>query len=460
MRSKLAIYSGSRWLLFMLFFLVTIALIVARNIHYLLFHTLAELDAITVSFSLFTLAWVCRRYIQNGYLIILGSAYGAIGLVDVFHTLTFKGLNIIPQMTLNHPTQFWLTARLLEAVALVIAPLCVNRRPGFEKSTVVFIGVALLGCTAVLSGYLPDTFIEGVGLTAFKIYAEYLIICLLVLGLILLFRKRKAFSKSVFVMLHASIGFAIATEICFVHYIHFYDFVNELGHYFRFISVLFAYFALVVTGVQQPTEMLYRELAEKERALSELAFNDQLTRLPNRRLLMDRLQQAILNGARHDSYSAVLFIDLNRFKELNDEYGHNIGDTLLMKVAERLRQSVREKDTVARLGGDEFIVLLEDFGADKEEANAQVSVILEKINATLHLEYDLDGLPYTGSASIGVELFKDRSADPEQLLKSADMAMYRNKEQLKHFPDKTPVSQKAFAGHSFLPDPFPGIRAE
>src|SRR5664279_1707628 len=104
-------------------FLIGIGLLLgaARTVHYLLFHTLAELVAITVSFSIFALTWTSQKYLKNSYLTILGAAYGTIGVIDVFHTLTFQGMNLFPTVTTNHPTQFWLTARALEAIALVVA---------------------------------------------------------------------------------------------------------------------------------------------------------------------------------------------------------------------------------------------------------------------------------------------------------------------------------------------------
>jgi len=428
MNSELFVSLRSKALLALFLASITALLVVARSIHFLLFHTLAELVAITVSFSLFTLAWACRKYILNGYLIILGAAYGAIGLVDVFHTLTFKGLNILPEMTLNHPTQFWLIARTLEAVALVVAPLYVLRQPNFEKTTLAFLGPALLGCVAVFAGFIPDTYIEGVGLTPLKIYTEYFIILLLAIGLFLLSKNRGEFPRDVYLLLNTSVIFAIATEICFINYVSFYDLTNELGHYFRFTSVVLAYLALVVTGVQRPTELLYRELAEKEQELRSLAFLDPLTRLPNRRLLLDRMKQATLNSDRQDSYGAVLFIDLDRFKALNDEHGHNVGDLLLVEVSERLRDVVRESDTVARLGGDEFIVVLEGLGSIEVNARKSAHTVANKIRCSLEQESNLDGLQYQCSASIGIELFQGRSLDPDQLLKNADAAMYRDKD--------------------------------
>ena len=331
-------------------------------------------------------------------------------------------------MTLNHPTQFWLVARLIEAMALVIAPLYITRQPNFEKTAVAFLVPALLGCVAVFAGVIPDTYIEGVGLNPLKVYCEYFIILLLVVGLVLLWQRREEFPRQVFFLLHASLLLAIATEICFIHYISFYDFVNELGHYLRFFSVVLAYLALVVTGVQRPTELLYRELAQREQVLQNLAFHDVLTRLPNRRLLLDRLRQAILNSVRQNSYAAVLFLDLDKFKELNDMHGHNVGDSLLIEVAERMRGTVREVDTVARLGGDEFVVILEGLGSSEEVALHYAHAVVEKIRLNIEQDYELGDITYLCSASIGIKLFQGRALDLDQLLKEADTAMYQDKD--------------------------------
>lgn len=258
------IFAPAVWL-----FLCGVALVLgfSRSVHYLLFHTLAELIAITVSFSIFTLAWASRQHLKNGYLIIIGAAYVTIGTVDVFHSLTFKGMNLLPGVTTNYPTQFWLTARFIEAAALMIAPLFVRRQPNFSLAAWGFAIPGAFGCVAVLLGALPETHVEGIGLTQFKVISEYVIIAMLLVGQNLLWRCRNEFTPQVFNLLSGSLLLAVATELCFVHYVGFYDFVNELGHYFRFLSVVLAYFALVVTGVRRPAEVLYRQLSQKETEL-------------------------------------------------------------------------------------------------------------------------------------------------------------------------------------------------
>jgi diguanylate cyclase (GGDEF)-like protein/PAS domain S-box-containing protein len=169
------------------------------------------------------------------------------------------------------------------------------------------------------------------------------------------------------------------------------------------------------------------ERKEHEARINNLAFFDPLTQLPNRRLLQDRLEHAISTSIRQHSLGALLFIDLDDFKTLNDNRGHHIGDLLLIAVAERLKKAVRTQDTVARLGGDEFLVVLEGLDIQHESAAAQAQHIAEKILASLNLAYQLEGQDYFNSPSIGISLFGDQPAQIEELLKQADQAMYHAK---------------------------------
>jgi diguanylate cyclase (GGDEF)-like protein len=139
------------------------------------------------------------------------------------------------------------------------------------------------------------------------------------------------------------------------------------------------------------------------------------------------MEQASRTSKRLNSYVAVLFIDLNKFKQLNDVHGHDVGDKLLVEVAQRLLKEVRDSDTVARLGGDEFVVLLEGLDAEPVKANEQACAIAEKIRASLSVEYILGSVHYYGSASIGIKLFLGDEGDPDQILKEADEAMYEAK---------------------------------
>jgi len=172
------------------------------------------------------------------------------------------------------------------------------------------------------------------------------------------------------------------------------------------------------------------DLSERKRVeedLRHLAFHDVLTRLPNRRLLLDRLQQALHTRKRTRSQLAVLFLDLNRFKQLNDSHGHEAGDLLLIAVARRLKRLVREGDTVARIGGDEFVILLEALGTDADQAAAYVASVVDKIHVALAQEYTLGDILYEGTASVGVKMVDADESDPDRVLSDADAAMYEQK---------------------------------
>ncbi|MBK1642759.1 hypothetical protein CKO12_12945 [Chromatium okenii] len=172
------------------------------------------------------------------------------------------------------------------------------------------------------------------------------------------------------------------------------------------------------------------EHEQLEEQLRHFAFYDFLTGLPNRRLLLSRIEQASRTSRQRGNYVAILFIDLNKFKQLNDVHGHDIGDQLLIETGNRLLKTVRKHDTVARLGGDEFILLLEELDADFNKASEQAHSIAEKIRTALSAEYIFGELHYHSSASIGITLFLGEEGNPDQILKEADEAMYTEKNKL------------------------------
>jgi diguanylate cyclase (GGDEF)-like protein/PAS domain S-box-containing protein len=174
-----------------------------------------------------------------------------------------------------------------------------------------------------------------------------------------------------------------------------------------------------------------------EDEIKHLAFYDPLTRLPNRRLLMDRLRQTMAAHKRSNCLGALMFLDLDNFKPINDTHGHDVGDLLLIEVARRISSCVRDMDTVARFGGDEFVVMLSELDKDKEESTAQASIVAEKIRAILGEPYQLttqkEGkaectVEHHCTSSIGVKMFPNHDASPEDILKWADKAMYQAKE--------------------------------
>ncbi len=176
-----------------------------------------------------------------------------------------------------------------------------------------------------------------------------------------------------------------------------------------------------------------QDITDKKRAEAEirsLAYYDPLTNLPNRRLLMDRLNQALIASNRSQSFGALLILDMDHFKNLNDTQGHDIGDQLLIEVAHRLTVHIRQEDTVSRLGGDEYVVILENLSQDEQAAAHLAESIAEKIRDALGQPYALNGLEqkHNGTASIGMTLFHGLEHSTDVLLKQADVALYQAKE--------------------------------
>ncbi len=181
--------------------------------------------------------------------------------------------------------------------------------------------------------------------------------------------------------------------------------------------------ALRVVG----TQMDITERKEGEEMIRQMAFQDPLTGLPNRRLLMDRLVQALTASVRHKRCGALLFLDLDRFKHLNDTLGHDMGDLLLQQVAKRILASVRAVDTVARIGGDEFVVLIADLSESAEYAQTHAERVGQKILAALNEPYQLGEHSHVCTPSIGAAMFTDFHLTPSDVLKQADRAMYEAK---------------------------------
>jgi len=192
--------------------------------------------------------------------------------------------------------------------------------------------------------------------------------------------------------------------------------------------------------LRQQRDRLQEEIERRiksEEQVRQLAFHDTLTGLPNRRMLGDRLNQAIAAGKRSGMYGALMFLDLDNFKRLNDVHGHAVGDLLLIEVAKRLTVCLREMDTVARFGGDEFVVVLAELNTDKTMSSCQARAVAEKILASVQAPYQLNvsrngqsgiTVQHQCSVSIGVVVFVGQQASQIDIMRWADAAMYQAKD--------------------------------
>jgi len=174
------------------------------------------------------------------------------------------------------------------------------------------------------------------------------------------------------------------------------------------------------------------EQKDKEKVLEYQATHDNLTGLPNRLLLLDRIEHAITKVVRHKMVGGLIFIDLDNFKEVNDTLGHDVGDALLIMVAKKIKEVIRDEDTIARIGGDEFIVLLDNVGSNKVDARVNINNLAEKIKEILNAITHIEGHINVSTPSIGITLFSDSSVSVKDIIKQADTAMYVAKKQGKN----------------------------
>ncbi len=248
--------------------LVLVGIYLTSLYSYLLFHGIAEIFGIIVACGIFIVAWNSRRFLDNNYLLLLGIAYLFVGIIDLIHTLSYKGMYIFHGSSANLPTQLWIAARYLESVSLLIAPLFFRRR---LRVKLVFAAYALVTSLALGSIFyldvFPVCFVDGVGLTPFKKISEYVICLILLASLVPLFKKREEFDRGVFMMIAASIVLTIGSELSFTYYVHAYGLSNLIGHYLKIISFYLLYKALIETGLRNPYNLLFRDLAKREEEL-------------------------------------------------------------------------------------------------------------------------------------------------------------------------------------------------
>lgn len=246
--------------------IILIAVILSSLHSFLLYHSLVELFSSVIGFTIFVMAWNLRDRMDNNYLLFIGIAYFFVALVDLLHTLAYKGMGVFIGFDANLPTQLWITARYLESLSLLIAPFFLERRR-LRVGTIFLVISAILSIVLFSIFYLkvfPDCFIEGKGLTAFKKVSEYIICGILAASLVLLLKKKDKFPVNVLNWLIMSIVATIIQELAFTFYVSVYGLSNFIGHIFKVISFYFVYKGIVETGLKRPYEFLWRELKQSE----------------------------------------------------------------------------------------------------------------------------------------------------------------------------------------------------
>jgi len=248
---------------------VAVGLYVSSLYSYLLFHGLIEITTIAIGFALFILVWNTRRFLSNSFLSILGIGYASIAVIDLLHTLAYKGMNVFLGFGTNLPTQLWIAARYLQAFTVLAALLFVRRRVDNRIILGVCAAAASVLTALVFSRHFPDSYIEGQGLTPFKIGSEYVITALLLVSLYLLYRQRRHFKGTVFYLVVVSVAFTVLSEVSFTTYVSVYGFANLVGHFAKLAAFYLIYRAILVTGLQEPFDLIFRELSQTQEALKK-----------------------------------------------------------------------------------------------------------------------------------------------------------------------------------------------
>ncbi len=247
---------------FVLLFLFSLYVVSLSS--YLLFHSIVEMISIVVIASVFLIAWNSRERLKNSYLLFLGISYLFVAIIGFLHLISYKGMGVFTGHGADLPTQFWIAARYIESISLLLAPFMLGRTLKVHRLFTVYFIVTSLFVASIFSGYFPVCFDYVGGLTHFKIISEYIICLILFAALFALSRHKKAFNEQVYILLSGAIILSIFAELFFTFYIDVYGFSNLIGHYFKLLSFYLIYKAIVVTGLMKPYALLYRELKIRE----------------------------------------------------------------------------------------------------------------------------------------------------------------------------------------------------
>lgn len=529
--SHLASLALSGWRAWSIPLVLAAILWIVSELNFLLFHTLAEFFAIFVALILSVVSWHTYRFSRNHFLMYLGCGYFWIAMLDLAHALTFKGVGIFEATSPNTSIQFWIVTRYLEAILILSGTIFLARKINRVVAIILMGMIAVAALMVVVKDVLPVSYIDGKGLTQFKVVSEYIIVFLLTAAIFVIWKRRYLIDSRIMMLIFSSIMFTIAAEMCFTLYISVYGFFIFLGHIFKIVSYWLIYYAVVRTTLTEPYQVMAKGsstydavpdpiiLVDKdgvvhkankaaltidrnnlshvidqhchdlfhpqsihknqcvvcehiqknlslsnyeiyhpqtcqwfeytlspvdvsgvrggmvhvaidvtdrknaEESLVQQANYDSLTQLPNRGLATDRLSQAIKQSGRTGNHSAVMFIDLDNFKVINDTLGHAFGDKLLVSMANILLECVRDSDTVARWSGDEFLIIIPELGSLIE-----VEQIAEKLLNAISDPIYLDNKEFIVSVSIGITGYPDDGSSSEVLLSNADAAMYKAKD--------------------------------
>lgn len=322
-------------------FLIILAFVLMFYIsleNYLITHIFFEMSAVVVSITIFSIGWNTREYTKNNFMTILSVGYLEVGILTLFHTITYKGMGVLPGYGTNLPTQFWIASRYIESITMLMASFSLGNKKHMNSNTLL-LGYLILNfvlCIGIFSGFFPACFVEGHGLTLFKMISEYLICFILLITGSVLCRYRNEFSKEILRMLLWSIGFTILSELLFTLYSDPYGLTNILGHFAMVVSVVLIYISLVQGNLARPYQTLFKNITDYAEELEQ----------KNKELEMK--DKAIAS-----SLTAIVFTDLSgRLTYVNESYlnllGYEEGEVVGHLITEFIHTSAQEELVMER----------------------------------------------------------------------------------------------------------------
>ncbi len=235
--------------------------------NYLLFHTIAELFSIVIGGGIFIICWNSRKRIDNSFFLVIGVSFLYVGFLDLIHSLAYTGMNIFIGYDTNLPAQLWIAARYTQAGSFLLASIIINKKIRISYLIIFYTLITFILSLLIFSGIFPVCFIEGIGLTPFKIISEYIIDFLLFLTIFVIYKQRLLFERSIYLTLLYSIISIIISEVSFTLYVHAYGIPNLIGHIFKIIAFFFLYKAIINIGLENPINLLFRKLKLSEKNL-------------------------------------------------------------------------------------------------------------------------------------------------------------------------------------------------
>jgi signal transduction histidine kinase len=244
--------------------IILVLIFFTRFFNYLLFHSISELFSIVIAGGTFLIGWNSRRYMENSFFLVLGVSFLFVGVLDLIHTIGYKGMGILMNASSNLPTQLWISARFLQAFSFISSFFFLNKKikPEILVISYTFITAALF--LMIFTGIFPDCYSEPTGLTLFKIVSEYVIISIFLSSIILLYHFRKEFDREISYLLFGAFIIFSLSEFSFTLYLDVYGIFNLIGHLLKITGFFFIYLAIIETGFRNPFDLLFRKLKTQE----------------------------------------------------------------------------------------------------------------------------------------------------------------------------------------------------